>query len=115
MRHSLLKSAAVIAAVSVLAVVPLAPSGHGPAVAWAANGNGNAGGNGNGNGQGGNGNGNANGHGDSADHANNDGNNGHANGRDGIDEAPGQDAGIRPAIAVASLHSRTDDPLLAPS
>jgi hypothetical protein len=119
MRCSLLKSAAVIAAVSVLAVVPLWPSGHGPAVAWAANGNGNAGGNGNGNaggngngnGQGDNGNGNANGQGDSAGHVNN----GHANGQGGIDQAPGQDAGNRPATAVARTNPASGDPLLAPS
>jgi hypothetical protein len=113
MRCSLLKSAAVITAVSVLAVVPLMPSGHGPVVAWAANGNGNSGGNGNGHGDNGNGhggNGNANGQGDSADHANN----GHAHSQDGIDQAPGQNAGNRPATVVASTNSGTDDPL-APS
>jgi hypothetical protein len=115
MRYSLLKSAAVIAAVSVLAVVPLTPNGHGPAVAWAANGNGNAGGNGNGNGNGnagGNGNGNGkNGQGNGAAHASNNGNKALTNGQAGASQAPPA-AG---SVVVVSTNSGTDDPQLAPS
>ena len=107
MRCSLLRSAVVVAAVSVLAVAPLTPSGHGPAVAWAKNGNG--GGNGN---AGGNGNGNGNAGGNSAAHASNDGNKGHAKGQAGTNQAPDQDAG---AVIVASTNPASDDPLLAPS